>query len=334
MPMTTYLTRDGLEITPVIFGTSCLGNLYRALPYETKLELAKAWFRTAAKPAIDSAGKYGAGLALESIGRALRDLAVPPDGITISVKLGWRRKPLTASEPTFEPGVWADLEYDAAQDISYRGIMRCYDEAAELLGGEYAIDLVSVHDPDEFLAGGGAAEDILGAYRALFELKQAGRVRAVGIGAKDWQIIRSLYGSIRFDWVMFACAPTILRHPRALRDFMHILKNDGVGIIDSALFNGGFLTGGPMLDYRKADPVRDAALFQKRADYLAICKDYAVDPAAAAVEFGFRQPGVAAVSLNTSDPARIPINASYARYRAPEEFWSELIRRKVIDDEN
>ena len=331
--MTTYLTRDGLEITPVIFGTSCLGNLYRVLPYETKLELARAWFRTAAKPAIDSAGKYGAGLALESIGRALRDLAIPADGITVSVKLGWRRKPLATPEPTFEPGVWAGLEYDAEQDISYRGIMRCYEEASELLGGR-PIDLVSVHDPDEFLAGGGSVEDILGAYKALFELKQAGRARGVGIGAKDWRVIRGLYRDIKFDWVMFACAPTILRHPRELRDFMLKLKDDRVGIIDSALFNGGFLTGGDMLDYRKADPVRDAVLFQKRADYLAVCKDFDIDPAATAVEFGFRQPGVVAVSLNTSDPARIPVNASYAQQHAPAEFWSELIRRKVIDDEN
>jgi len=332
--MTTYLTRDGLEITPVIFGTSCLGNLYRVLPYETKLELARAWFRTAAKPTIDSAGKYGAGLALESIGRALRDLAVSPDGITVSVKLGWRRKPLTTPEPTFEPGVWAGLEYDAEQDISYHGIMRCYEEAVELLGGACGIDLVSVHDPDEFLAGGGTEEDILGAYRALFELKKSGRVRGVGIGAKDWHVIHGLYGSIPFDWVMFACAPTILRHPRELREFMHKLEADRVGIIDSALFNGGFLTGGSMLDYRKADPARDAALFQKRAEYLAVCKDFSVDPAAAAVEFGFRQPGVVAVSLNTSDPARIPMNASYAEHHAPAEFWAELIRRKVIDDEN
>ena len=332
--MTTYLTRDGLKITPVIFGTSCLGNLYRVLPYETKLELARAWFRTAAKPTIDSAGKYGAGLALESIGRALRDLAVPADSITVSVKLGWRRKPLTTPEPTFEPGAWAGLEYDAEQDISYDGIMRCYEEASELLGGSCGIDLVSVHDPDEFLAGGGTVEDILGAYRALFELKKAGCVRGVGIGAKDWRVIRGLYSSIRFDWVMFACAPTILRHPSELLDFMFLLKNDGVGIIDSALFNGGFLTGGSMLDYCKADPARDAALFRKRADYLAVCGDYSVDPAAAAVEFGFRQPGVVAVSLNTSDPARIPLNASYAQYHAPAEFWTELIRRKVIDDEN
>ena len=330
--MTTYLTRDDVEVTPVIFGTSCLGNLYRVLPYETKLELVKAWFRTAAKPSIDSAGKYGAGLALETIGRALRELGNPAGSLTVSVKLGWRRKPLATPEPTFEPGVWAGLEYDAEQDISYSGIVRCYEEAAELLGENCPIDLVSVHDPDEFLARGGTLEDILGAYKALFELKKAGRVRSVGIGAKDWRVIRGLYGDIKFDWVMFACAPTILRHPRDLRDFMLKLQSDRVGIIDSALFNGGFLTGGSMLDYRKADPVRDAVLFQKRADYLAVCKDFAIDPAAAAVEFGFRQPGVVAVSLNTSDPARIPLNAAYARHKSPAEFWAELKRRKVIDD--
>ena len=330
--MTTYLTRDGVEVTPVIFGTSCLGNLYRALPYETKLELARAWFRTAAKPAIDSAGKYGAGLALETIGRALRELAVPAGGLTVSVKLGWRRKPLSTPEPTFEPGVWAGLDHDAEQDISYAGIMRCYEEACGLLGENCPIDLVSVHDPDEFLAGGGAREDILGAYRALFELKKAGRVRGVGVGAKDWRVIRGLYDDIEFDWVMFACAPTILRHPAELRGFMRRLKDDRVGIIGSALFNGGFLTGGPMLDYRKADPVRDAALFRKRADYLAVCADFSVDPAAAAVEYGFRQPGVVAVSLNTSDPARIPVNAAYAHHKSPAGFWSELKRGKVIDD--
>ena len=177
--MTTYLTRDDVEVTPVIFGTSCLGNLYRVLPYETKLELVKAWFRTATKPSIDSAGKYGAGLALETIGRALRELGVPAGSLTVSVKLGWRRKPLATPEPTFEPGVWAGLEHDAEQDISYDGILRCYEEAVELLGGR-PIDLVSVHDPDEFLAGGGTLRDIVGAYKALSELKNQGLVRGLG----------------------------------------------------------------------------------------------------------------------------------------------------------
>ena len=134
----------------IIFGTSCLGNLYRAIPMETKVAIAEEWFAAYPHPIIDSAGKYGAGLSLECIGKALRALGKRPDDITISVKLGWRRKPLVTPEPTFEPGAWAGLEWDAKQDISYDGILRCYEEAKELLGG-YRIDLVSVHDPDEYL---------------------------------------------------------------------------------------------------------------------------------------------------------------------------------------
>ena len=66
--------------TPVIFGTSCLGNLYRAVPFETKVEIAAEWFKAFQRPTIDSAGKYGAGLSLECIGRALRALGKTEEG--------------------------------------------------------------------------------------------------------------------------------------------------------------------------------------------------------------------------------------------------------------
>ena len=60
--------------TPIIFGTGCLGNLYKVVPFETKVEIAAEWFKAFPKPFIDSAGKYGAGLSLECIGKALRVL--------------------------------------------------------------------------------------------------------------------------------------------------------------------------------------------------------------------------------------------------------------------
>ena len=67
--------RGMTELTaPIIFGTSCLGNLYRAIPMETKTAIAAEWFKAYPKPVIDSAGKYGAGLSLECIGKALRAL--------------------------------------------------------------------------------------------------------------------------------------------------------------------------------------------------------------------------------------------------------------------
>ena len=53
------------KLPPIIFGTSCFGNLYRDIPFETKVEIAAEWFKAFEHPVIDSAGKYGAGLSLE-----------------------------------------------------------------------------------------------------------------------------------------------------------------------------------------------------------------------------------------------------------------------------
>ena len=328
-----------MKLTPVIFGTSCLGNLYKSIPMETKVAIAAEWFKAFEHPVIDSAGKYGAGLSLECIGKALKALGKKNGDLTISVKLGWRRSRRLdpGEEPTFEPGAWAGLEYDAVQDISYDGIMRCHAEAKELLGG-FPIDLVSVHDPDEYLfhaesqrggdgqnsAFSAALREIKDAYNALFELKARGEAESVGIGAKDWRVIEMLWrDGVKFDWAMFACQPTLLVHPPELISFVNELKSAGVMLIDSAVFNGGFLIGSDMLDYRKADPEKDAEAFAFRDRYLDLCRRYELDPAAPAVEYAYRL-GFDAVALNTASPQRILKNAAYANAKAPEAFWREL----------
>ena len=91
----------GLKVPPVIYGTSYLGNLYKELSWEAKLELMRTWFECTGKPVvIDTAGKYGAGLALEVIGKGLQELGIRQDEILISNKLGWYRIPLEEDEPT------------------------------------------------------------------------------------------------------------------------------------------------------------------------------------------------------------------------------------------
>lgn len=79
------------KLSPIIFGTSCLGNLYKVIPMEAKVAIAAEWFKAFEHPAIDSAGKYGAGLSLECIGKALRTLGKKNDDLTISVKLDYRQ---------------------------------------------------------------------------------------------------------------------------------------------------------------------------------------------------------------------------------------------------
>jgi D-threo-aldose 1-dehydrogenase len=61
------------QLPRIIFGSSALGNLYEIVPDATKLAITENWIRYQPHPLIDSAGKYGAGLALENIGKCLKE---------------------------------------------------------------------------------------------------------------------------------------------------------------------------------------------------------------------------------------------------------------------
>ena len=334
--------KTGLVVPTIIYGTSFMGNLYHELPEEVKLQIMHQWFAVSeSTPMIDTAGKYGAGLALEVIGEGLKKLGVKKDEIIISNKLGWYRVPLTTDEPTFEPGAWVNLKYDAVQKISYSGILECWEQGCELLGGYYKPQVVTVHDPDEYLLAATDAtdrtkrfNDILEAYKALFELKEKGEVKAVGIGAKDWLIIKELYDHVKFDWVMFANKLTVYHHPPEIIKFIERIHSDGVGIINSAIFNAGFLTGGEYFDYRKIDldSVDDQKLLTWRKSFFALCNKYKVAPGDACLKFALAMPQVNAVALNPSKPERISRNVEVLETKLPSGFWKEMKELKIIDE--
>ena len=333
------LGKTGLVVPPIVFGTSCLGNLYQVVPDQTKLELVAEMFRHCPGPVvIDSAGKYGAGLALEVIGDSLRTLGVAAADVLISNKLGWYRVPLRGPEPTFERGTWAGISHDAELRISHDGILQCYEQGCELLGEGYTSQLVSVHDPDEYLAAAATPaererrfEDVLGAYQALFGLKARGLVRAVGIGSKDWRVIREVAGRVDLDWVMFACSLTLYSHPAELLDFIAKLHAAGVGMINSAVFNAGFLTGGKWFDYRQPDPLKEPDLFTWRRTFFALCQQFGVAPADACVHFALGVPGIVAVALNTEQPPRIRANVASTTAPIPASFWQAMHAADLID---
>ncbi|MCK5067148.1 MAG: aldo/keto reductase [Bacteroidales bacterium] len=343
MKLTTKkaLGKTGLTVPQVIYGTSYLGNLYTALSFEDKLALIKMWFECTEKPVvIDTAGKYGAGLALEIIGKGLAELGIRPDEVVISNKLGWYCVPLSTDEPTFEPGAWADLENDCIQTFGYDEILRCFAQGNELLGGTFRSEVVSIHDPDEYLLSALDPADrdkrfleILESYRALFELKREGKVKAVGIGSKEWTIIKELYEHVPFDWVMFANSFTVFSHPKEILDFMDQLRADGVGVINSALFHGGFFTGGDKFDYQDVDPDSEKGriLHAWRNAFNAICREHSVNPGDACLHFGMSHPAIVSIALNTSKPEKMNRNVEILHKEIPESFWIDLKNRGLMD---
>lgn len=327
-----------LNIPKVVCGTSGLGNLFVALEDSVKCEIVKECsIATEGKLVFDSAGKYGAGLALESIGKCLRELEVPAEEVIISNKLGWYRTELKTPEPTFEPGVWRDLKYDAVQKISYDGILECFEQGNQLLGG-YIPQLLSVHDPDEYLANATNPEedkklyqDILEAYRALADLKKEHPI-FIGVGAKNWKAIERIYNDVKLDWVMIANSMTIQRHPDDLLEFMERLEKDGVGIINSAVFHAGFLTGGDYYDYQLVDPQSEKGkkLIEWRTQFFDLCKEFGVNPATACVQFALHAPGVCSIALNTTNPKRVKGNFDMAYSEIPSDFWAAMKAKGLI----
>jgi len=322
-----------IDLPQIIFGTSGLGNLYVALPHEVKCQIVSVSMEHSQKPAVfDSAGKYGAGLALEDLAKCLKELHIAPADVIISNKLGWLRTELKTPEPTFEPGVWKDLKHDAVQKISYEGILECYEQGNQLLG-DYDAQLVSVHDPDEYMTAATNEadrvkryQDILDAYRALAELKQQGKVQAIGVGAKDWKIIQKISGDIDLDWVMIANSMTLHSHPQDLLNFMTELENKGTAIINSAVFNAGFLTGGNFYNYREVLPQTPEgnALINWRTQLYDICREHQVDPATACIQFGLNAPGVTSIALSTTNPNRVAANIQMKDAVIPQAFWQQL----------
>ncbi|WP_293942390.1 MULTISPECIES: aldo/keto reductase [unclassified Sphingobacterium] len=322
-----------VQLPKVIYGTSSLGNLYNEIPFSDKLEIIRACIQQAKGLAVfDTAGKYGAGLSLESLGAGLKQLEIDPSTVLISNKLGWYRIPLEADEPTFEPGVWQGLKYDAEQRISYEGILQCFYQGNEMLG-DYPAQLVSVHDPDEYLAKAlnqadesQRYQDILEAYRALIELKNQGKVLAVGVGSKSWNTIQRLVQDVDLDWVMIANSLTIHDHPAELLTFIAELAAANITVINSAVFNGGFLVGSDYYNYQLVDrnSEQGKALYEWRDRFWKICQKYAVTPAEACFAYGFGIDGVKAVALNTSKAEKVQANVAMATRKISSAFWNEL----------
>ncbi len=329
-----------VDVPRVIFGTGTLGNLFVALAEETKLEISREWFNSANEVVVDTAGKYGAGLALEVIGNNLRALNADPEKVIISNKLGWKRVPLTSDEPTFEPGAWVGLEHDAVQCISYDGILECWEQGNELLGEGFTSQFLSVHDPDEYLAAATSKEDrarrmddILGAYKALEELRGQGKCQAIGVGSKDWRAIAEIDDKVKLDWVMLANSLTIYRHPQTLLDFVENLNRRNIPVFNSAVFHAGYMVGGKSFDYRELDPANadDQKIANYRDRFFALCEKHSVKPAQACVEFALSPPGVVSIALSSSRPERVSSNVELANTQLPKAFWQEAKELGLMD---
>ncbi|MGH9615259.1 MAG: aldo/keto reductase [Acidobacteriaceae bacterium] len=324
------IASTGLEVTALGFGSCPLAGLYCDVPTAQALEvLSTAW--DLGIRYFDTAPFYGLTRVEHLVGQVLRE----QDGShVLSTKVGrlmtteraGRKLPPEPPKSPISPEWWNNLPFREIFDYSYDGVMRSYDDSQQRLGMA-RIDMLYVHDIGravhadrhdhhwEALTRGGG-------FRALQELKAAANIRGFGLGVNEWEVIRDALEETDLDCCMLAGRYTLL--DRGAETFLPLAQRRNVALAIGGVYNSGVLAAPK--DARKIFNYSDAPPeVEMRVEALrAVCDDYDVPLAAAAIRFPMRHPAVTCVVIGANTPAQLRQNADWFNTDLPESIWTDI----------
>ena len=229
---TRRLARAALEVTVIGFGGAAPGNHGQGRSdEEAAADLAAAWDRGIRY--FDTAPHYGLGLSERRVGAALRDR--PRNEFVLSTKVGrlLEPNPAPAGSDLTAGGFDVPDDLHRVRDYSADGVRRSLEASLERLGAD-RVDIVLVHDPDEYVD-----QAITEAIPALTTLRDQGVIGAVGVGMNQWQAPLRAVDETDVDVVMIAGRWTLA--DRTARPLLDRCAERGVAVLAAAPFNSGLL---------------------------------------------------------------------------------------------
>ena len=326
------IPRAGLSISEIGFGAASLGNLYRPLAdAEARLVLEAAL--AAGMTYVDTAPHYGHGLSERRTGDVLRDR----EDIILSSKVGRLFRPNPALRGDSERhGFRSPMPFERIYDYSHDGVLRSYEDSLQRLGIA-RIDLLYVHDIGRLTHG--AEHDHHfgqltrgGGFRALERLRAEGAIAGFGLGVNEWQICLEAMDHADLEVVLLAGRYTLLEQT-ALGSFLPACLDRRVSVVIGGAYNSGILAtgtrrGGPLyFDYGEAPP----PIVNRVRRIEALCDEYGVPLAAAALQFPLAHPAVVSVVLGLGNAGRVEQTMALYGTAIPSDLWASLRAEHLID---
>lgn len=297
--MSVALPRLGL-------GTAPIGNLFA----EVSERDAAATMAAAAAEGMtyfDTAPRYGHGVAEDRLGRALASGAAP--GAVISTKAGWLLRPGER----------------VVTDWTERGLRESLESSLRRLRRP-AVDVLFLHDPDDF------REEIRRTgYPAARRIREEGLAGAIGFGMNHCEPLAAYVAEFEPDVVLIAGRFSLLDHD-ALTTLLPLCAKTGTTVVVGGVFNTGLLADprpGAMFHYRETPP--DVLARARRCR--AVCAEFGVPLAAAAVRFPYLHPAVGSVVVGCRSADEVRANAAAARAEIPPELWHRLAAEGFVPPE-
>ncbi len=305
------LGRTGLEVTPICFGTSSLGDMPATYGYKVDEDRARATVRailTGPVNFLDTSRNYAMGRSEERIGAVIREEGGLPEGFVLSTKLD------------------RDMEtrqFDAAR------ARRSLEESLKALHLD-RVQLLHLHDPEH-------AADLApitrpgGAIAELFRMKEEGLCDAVGLAAGRIDIMMPMLRDWDFDALINHNRFTLAN--RNAEPMLELARERGIAFLNAAPYAGGVLAKGTGSFKRYVYQEASAEALDPIRAIEAICARHDVPPGAAALQFSMRDPRVTSTICGVSRPERVTQTLEWAAFPIPDAAWDELLALPFASDD-
>ena len=295
------LGSTGLQVSAICLGGGPLSNAPDQIDQETPAERAIATVLEALDNQIrfiDTSNNYGsAGQSEKRIGEALNRSGGVPADVVVETKVDGK-----------------------GSDFSGDRVRRSVEESMERLGMDY-LPVLLLHDPEyydfRYMTQPGGAVD------TLVSLRDQGVVGSIGLaGGNVHEMARYLALEV-FEVLLTHRRWTLV--DRSAGAIIAEAHRQGMGVLNAAVFGGGFLAhqnaaGSPTTyGHREApQPVIDSVAAMR-----SVCARYGTDLPTAALQFSLRS-NVTSTIIGTSRPERITSTIAAVQTPLPDDLFDEL----------
>lgn len=293
--------RTGFEVTPICVGGAPLGDMPETFAYSAPEERALETIRaTFASPInfLDTAAIYGYGESERRIGLVIREQGGLPPGFVLATKAD--RDPNT-------------------NDFSGEQFKRSVEGSLERLGLD-RLQYVYIHDPEHttfetIMAPGGALD-------VLKEYQRQGVIEHIGMSGGPIKMLIRYLETGEFTAVETHNRYTLLN--RSADPLLDVATRLDVAVVNAAPYGSGMLAKGPDAYARYAYQDAPPALVERTRQLAAVCQEYGVPLAAAALQFSLRDPRVTTTVVGMTKPERVAQTIELANHPIPDELWPAL----------
>ncbi|OHZ42185.1 aldo/keto reductase [Agrobacterium vitis] len=316
------------DVSFTVMGLGCaqMGNLYRWTSYQEALgAFDAAW--DAGIRYFDTAPFYGYTRSERRLGTMLTEHERAD--YVLSTKVGRVMVPDETVGPEEDTYI-QPLPFRPVYDYTYDAILKSF-EASQQRTGVLKPDILYVHDIGQMTHGakhGHYWEQLTkgGGFKALGQLRDAGLVKAIGLGVNEWQAVWDAMDAFDIDVAMLAGRYTLLE-----QDSLKLLdraEKANIGIVVAGVFNSGLLAGTRKFNYAEAP----ADILARVAEIEAACAAEGVSLQAAALNFPLLHPAVVSVVSGVRNAEQIRANVAWMQEDVPSSVWRSLKDKGIIAD--